>query len=505
MQAPDRRAGRAGADRQVVARVATHADGAGAGATVRRVADLLDPASATFETTVPVVVIGGGGCGLAAALAARGAGADVLVLERDARPRGTTAMSTGLIPAAGTRLQRERGIDDSPEAFARDIVAKARGQTDEAIALALARESAPTVEWLADAHGVPLSLVDGFLYPGHSVLRMHGTPNRTGGELMAALGTAAERAGVDVLTDALATELYAERDGTVRGVRVRRPDGTAEDVGCGTLVLACCGFAGNPAMVAEYIPEIAGATFHGHPGNKGDAIRWGRALGAAVRDVHAYQGHGGLAAGHGIPILWPLIMEGGFQVNLAGERFSDESCGYSEQAVSVVAQPGAVAWDVYDERLHRLMQGFDDYRDALEAKAVLRADDVAGLARATGLPEAALARTLAQVAACARGEAPDPFGRDFSRAPALAPPYYAVKVTGALFHTQGGLAVDAHARVLREDGTAFPNLYAGGGAARGISGPSSWGYMAGNGLLTATTFGRLAGAHAARAALRFGS
>jgi fumarate reductase flavoprotein subunit len=75
-------------------------------------------------------------------------------------------------------------------------------------------------------------------------------------------------------------------------------------------------------------------------------------------------------------------------------------------------------------------------------------------------------------------------------------------VNGALFHTQGGLAVDASGRVLREDGSALPNLYAGGGAARGVSGPSCWGYIAGNGLLTATTFGRLAGAAAARQVMR---
>ncbi len=447
---------------------------------------------------MPVVVIGGGGCGLTAALAAHQAGAEVLVLERDPSTLGTTAMSTGLIPAAGTRQQRERGIEDSPERFARDIVAKARGQTDERMALALARESARTVEWLVDDHAVPLSLVDSFLYPGHGVLRMHGTPNRTGSELMGALSAAVERRGIDVLTDALATELYADTDGTIRGVRLRRPDGSTEDLGCGALVLACCGFAGNRELLAKYIPEILAATFHGHPGNKGDAIRWGRALGAAIRDIHAYQGHGGLAAGHGIPILWPLIMEGGFQVNLRGERFSNEARGYSEQAVDVVAQPGHVVWNVYDERLHRLMQEFDDYRDALEARAVVTAPGLPELARVTNLPEGALTRTVLEVEACVRGAMRDVHGRDFTGKPALRPPYYAVKVTGALFHTQGGLAVDERARVLREDGTAFPNLYAGGGAARGVSGPSCWGYLAGNGLLTATTLGRLAGVDAAR-------
>lgn len=463
--------------------------------------DILPPSAAQFSAHVPVIVVGGGGCGLTAALAAKEAGAEVIVLERDASALGTTAMSTGLIPAAGTRAQRAAGIEDTPELFAGDIVKKARGQTDEAIALSLARESATTVEWLIDRHRVPLTLVDSFLYPGHSVKRMHGTPNRTGAELMGSLSAAIAREAIDLLTEALVETLFAGPDGRVRGVRIRRPDGSSEDLGCDALVLACCGFAGNAEMVEKYIPEIVGATFFGHPGNKGDAIRWGLALGAAVRDIHAYQGHGGLAAGRGIPILWPVIIEGGFQVNVRGERFSNESLGYSEQAVNVVAQPGHVAWDIYDARLHRLMLEFDDYRDAVEARAILSAPTVGELARLAGVDAAGLERTVAAVDAQVRAGTVDAWGRRFADRPPLAPPYYAVKVQGALFHTQGGLAVDASGRVLREDGRALPNLYAGGGAARGVSGPSCWGYIAGNGLLTATTFGRLAGSAAARQVL----
>jgi fumarate reductase flavoprotein subunit len=460
---------------------------------------LLDARVAVFSGHVSVLVIGGGGCGLTAALAAKQSGAEVVVIERDESTLGTTAMSTGLIPAAGTRLQRERGIRDSAELFAEDILRKADGATDAVIALELARQSARTVEWLMDDHRVPLSLVDSFLYPGHTVKRMHGTPNRTGSELMGALAGAIERQGIDVLTEARAGELFVDStNGLVRGVRVHRPDGATEDLGCGALVLACCGFAGNPEMVRRYIPEIADATFFGHPGNKGDAIRWGEGLGAAIRDIHSYQGHGGLAAGRGIPILWPLIMEGGYQVNVLGERFSNEARGYSEQAVNVVAQPGHVAWDIYDERLHDLMLEFDDYRDAVEARAIFRANDIHSLASLAGIDATGLARTVRAVEALQRGEQQDSFGRDFTRTPALRAPYCAVKVTGALFHTQGGLAVDGEGRVLREDGSRLPNLFAGGGAARGVSGPSCSGYMAGNGLLTATTFGRLAGAAAAR-------
>ncbi|QVM83923.1 FAD-dependent oxidoreductase [Novosphingobium decolorationis] len=445
----------------------------------------------------PVVVVGAGGTGLTAALAAHDAGVEALVIERDATPLGSTAMSTGLIPASGTPEQAAQGIADSPELFAQDIMAKTKGLTDPDMALAIARESVETIAWMRDEHGVPLDLVDGFLYPGHSVRRMYGTPNRTGGELMAALEDACGKAEIPILTEATVEEVL--HDGArVTGVRYRRPDGALEDVTCDALILACSGFAGNPEMVAKFIPDMAAATFHGHPGNKGDAVRWGEELGAQLEDMTGYQGHGGLAMGHGIPILWPLIMEGGFQVNLEGKRFSDESAGYSEQAAKVNAQPEHVAWSIFDERLHQLMCAFDDYRDALKAGAVVSAQTLEELAEKTRLPARALGATLADVAAIARGEAQDAWGRRFEERHLLEAPYYAARVTGALFHTQGGLVVDAEARVCGVDGTPLPNLFAGGGAARGISGTGSYGYLAGNGLLAATTLGKVAGRSAAR-------
>jgi fumarate reductase flavoprotein subunit len=329
-------------------------------------------------------------------------------------------------------------------------------------------------------------------------MRMYSTPNRAGAELLAALEAAATAAGVTVMTDAQVTDLYAAPDGRITGVRAARPDGGGESIGCDALILACCGFGGNAEMVRRYIPEIAEAVYHGHPGNQGDAVRWGEWLGAALADLTAYQGHGGLSKDHGIPILWPLIMEGGIQVNAEGRRFSDETTGYSEQAARVNAQPGRFAWSIFDERLHQLMLAFDDYREALRAGAVIEAGDVTDLASRTGVPGAALSETLITVERCVLGRETDSFGRDFTGKPPLTPPYRAAKVTGALFHTQGGLVVDADATVLRPDGSRFPNLFAGGGAARGLSGPAADGYLTGNGLLTATTLGKLAGRAAAR-------
>lgn len=450
-----------------------------------------------FEYSIPIVVVGAGGCGLSAALSAKENNSEVLVIERDSTPLGTTAMSTGLIPGANTRLQRAAGIEDTPEIFANDIINKTKGETDPEIATSLAIESSKTIEWLIDKYQIPLSLVDSFLYPGHTVMRMHGTPNRTGSELMGALCRAAERAGIDVLTNALVTDLYSDSNNKILGVKVLRTDGQTEEIGCDALILACCGFAGNPEMVEEYMPEIKEAEFFGHPGNKGDAIKWGKSLGADLADIGSYQGHGGLAAGRGVPILWPMIMEGGFQININGERFSDESLGYSEQAVKVVSQPKKIAWNIFDERLHELMKEFEDYNNAIEANAIINADSTAELSALTGINKESLDKTIKEVEEMVEGKRKDSFGRDFTIKPKLESPYYTVKVTGALFHTQGGLVVNEHAQVMDKNKDPLPNLFAGGGSARGISGPSDWGYIAGNGLLTATTFGRLAGVSAA--------
>lgn len=314
---------------------------------------ILEAEGAAFELTVPVVVVGAGACGLCAALAAHDAGTQVLVLERDATPQGSTALSSGMIPASGTRLQRAKGIGDSVELMAADIQRKARGQADPAVVEAVCRQSGPAIDWLAERHAVAFELVEGFLYPGHSRLRMHAPASRRGADLIGALIRAVETAGVPVVTNARVTALYAEADGTVQGLRFERPDRSTETLGCGALVLACNGYGGNPDMVRELVPDMAEASYFGHPGNQGDAVVWGRALRAATADLGAYQGHGSLAHPHGILITWALMMEGGIQVNAEGKRFSNEHEGYSEQARRVMAQPGGIAWDIYDQRLHR--------------------------------------------------------------------------------------------------------------------------------------------------------
>lgn len=455
-----------------------------------------------FDTQVPLLIVGAGAAGLCAALAAKDAGIDAVVVERDAVPAGSTALSAGLIPAAGTRFQRAKSITDSPELFAADIQRKAHGKNDIAVVEAIARGAGPLVEWLADRYDFPFDVVDSFNYPGHSAMRMHGLPTRTGFELINRLRAAAEQSGIMILTAAAADHLLADGGGRILGVELVRQGDAREQIGCDALILACNGYGGNPDLVRELIPEMAGALYFGHPGNQGDAVRWSRALGAQLTHLRAYQGHGSVATPHNILITWAVIMQGGIQINVQGRRFCDESHGYSEQATEVLRQPGALAWDVFDERIAAVARQFEDFCAAEQCGALLSAQSIEELAVAMRVSVDTFMAEWAEVEGLKAGRAQDRFGRRFVAEQSCKPPYYAVKVTGALFHTQGGLAVDPTGRVKRPDETKFPNLFAAGGAAAGVSGSIAAGYLSGNGLLTATVLGRLSGEAAAGQILR---
>ncbi|HUZ32441.1 MAG TPA: FAD-dependent oxidoreductase [Xanthobacteraceae bacterium] len=450
-----------------------------------------------FEVQVPLLIVGAGAAGLCAALAAKEAGVEPLLIERDAVPSGSTALSAGLIPAAGTRFQRDKGISDSAALFAADILRKSHGESDRALVEAVAHGAGPLVEWLADRYGVPFDVVDDFNYPGHSALRMHGLPTRTGRELIDRLRSAAELKEIVVLTGRLAERLFVTTDGRVAGIEAARGDGVRERIGCGALILACNGYGGNPDLVRRFIPEMAEALYFGHPGNRGDAVLWGEEIGALLASLGAYQGHGSVATPHNILITWAVIMQGGIQINAEGRRFCDESRGYSEQAADVLGQPGGFAWEIFDDRIAGVARQFEDFREAERAGAIVSADTMEDLAQTMHVPVQILLAEWREVEDLKSRAGLDRFGRRFAPEQKCSAPFRAVKVTGALFHTQGGMAVDPGARVRRKAGGTFPNLLAVGGAAAGVSGSSAVGYLSGNGLLAATVLGRLAGLTAA--------
>lgn len=446
---------------------------------------------------VDAVVAGAGAAGLSAAIAAAQRGRSVLLLERSEtfREGCCTSMSTAMIPAAGTRWQRAAGIDDDAATFAADVARKTKGSADPTVTRALTEVGPALVDWLAGGCGVPLELVTDFLYPGHSRHRCHTVADRAGSTLLRHLLEAAQRSdGLELVAPMRLLDVELDpATGAVRAAVAGTPDGACERVETRAVVLATCGFGANAELVRRHCPEIAEGLYHGGDGATGDGLRIGQRLGADTAYLDAYQGHGSVADPHSVIVTWATVLHGGVIVNARGERFGDESAGYSEFARQVLAQPGGHAWTVIDLRIDAALEAFADWQRLRASGAIRPAAGVEELAALVGCPAGTLAATLAATDAQARGTATarDPFGRTAWAAP-LEPPYAAVRITGALFHTQGGLRTDGRGRVLR-GGRPVPGLYAAGGAAQGISGHGADGYLAGNGLLGALGLGYLSG------------
>jgi len=433
----------------------------------------------------PDIIVAGAGGGLVAALRAAERGLSVLVVDANEHFRrgNNTSMSTAMIPAMGTRFQREAGVSDTPAVFLADVAKKTGGDYNRTAAEALAEVSSDLVEWLADEVGLDISLVTDFSYPGHSAFRCHTIPGRSGAGMLAGLLAAVARHElIDVLTPARLIDVRFD-DGRVAGVTLETPSGI-EDVPTRAVVLATNGYGGSPELVERHIPEIKDAIYFGSEYSRGDALRIGSELGAASDYLDSYQGHAALAMPASSLATWATVMHGGFLVNIAGERYGDETTGYSEYAAQSIAHAEGRSWIIIDQRIYDACLPFQDFLDVIDGGGVKWAESVTELAQAIGVDAEGLNRTVDAAQAAARSTAADVFGRTLWEAP-LEGRLAAIHVRPALFHTQGGLRIDARARVVTESGAALPGLYAAGGAAAGISGHGASGYLAGNGLLPA--------------------
>ncbi|MFN2100249.1 FAD-dependent oxidoreductase [Altererythrobacter sp. MF3-039] len=452
----------------------------------------------TFEYSIPVVVAGGGACGCVAALAARKRGAEVLLIEQDAHPYGTTSMSQGLIAAAGTRSQVANGIEDSADTFFNDMMTKTDGQADPVIARALADHSGPTVDWLADECDIPMELDLGF-HPsyGNSTYRVHGWPGHGGEDLLGLLHRRLVDEGVDVMLGTTLRDIHTDADGSISGLATSGPDGSEEQLGCGALVLACGGFAGNPDLVRRFIPELAEVRYNGHEGSHGDGIMLGAQIGGALADMGSYQGYAMLTDPQGITVPPGLLVEGGILLNRDGERFVDESRDIAGMMHQVIEQPEGFVWVIYDAEIEKRCLYIGEVAELSRLNAPRSGATTEELGAKLGIIPAILDERIGELFNARTSGVSDSVGRMWENARVPSPNYRALKVTGALYHTQGGLQIDGEARVVREDGDSIPNLFAGGGNARSVSGPSHWGYIPAMGLCTAVTLGRLAGQNAA--------
>ncbi|MEU1293657.1 FAD-dependent oxidoreductase [Streptomyces sp. NPDC005840] len=464
-----------------------------------------------------VLVVGGGGAGLAAAVSAAEQGARVLLFESERELGGSTQLSAGLITAAGTSVQRALGVEDSAERHFQHYMDLNQWQLKPGLIRAFCAAAGPTLEWMiglgldvpavrsGDAHTPGLSRAG-----VEDVWRGH-VPRDQGYGLVQVLDRARRSHKIEAVLGTRVERLLHE-EGRVTGVVA---DGV--EVRARAVVVASGGFAHHPGLLGRHYPEALDA---------GDALFVVAAPGSRGDHLAFAEQTGGALTGDGWGLLLPTATlqrhhhwQAGFppaarvHVNPAGRRFMDEDASYAVSGGIIRAQGGPV-WAVFDEKARLgLPTGYADWTPARveeEAAAgrVARAADLPALAERIGVPAAALTATVTRWNAGLPATGADPdFLREHSLAaksadprpdPIAAAPFYAVRVLPAeLVCTHTGLEIDHRAAVLDRTGTPVPGLFAAGEAGGGVLGPRYVG--GGNAVANALTMGRLAGLAAATA------
>jgi fumarate reductase flavoprotein subunit len=444
------------------------------------------------ETTeqFDVVVVGAGGCGLVAALRAAQQGARVALLEKTDQPGGSTALSSRGLQAGGTAFQQQQGIEDSPAQYARDIRERNSNRGDPALTERLTQNAVEVAHWLADTLGIALRIPD-FRF-GHSAPRSHTWD--VDARLTDMLFEAVQRErNVETFFGTAATAFTLAPDGAVTGVVTDQGTFAGRKV-----ILATGGFGASAELIAHYIPKAAGIPYPGHLGSTGDGLKMALELGADTAHMDAFQPYPAHLGPERRAVSPDLILAGGIMVGPDGRRFVDETRYPGGLSAGILDLPDKHAYEIFDQRI------FDLHRGQLETRSQLQnliregrffqGDTPAELAEKLDLPAAALEETIRTYNATAGGR--DAFGRAVTAA--LGTPLYGIKVTVALYHTQGGIRVNPDGQVLRQDGSVIPNLYAGGGVAQGVSGDGMDGYLPGNGQLASLGLGFIAADHALR-------
>jgi fumarate reductase flavoprotein subunit len=464
-----------------------------------------------------LVICGAGAAGMPCAIAAAEQGARVVVIEKAAEIGGTLHVAGGHVSAAGTRLQAELGIEDTPDSHYDDVMRICGNTADPALLRLAVDEAGPLVDWLHDL-GFPFdpeAPQPALIYKPYSVARLYWgeAPGQKGPVILRTIRPEWDRhvaAGrITVLLEHALAGLVVE-DGRVAGIRATGPDGAGRELRGDAVVLATGGYGSSPDLFAELTPGAPQVLALARPAATGDGIRAALDLGAEVRGADRFLlNYGvlpaepgstrGASRSEGID-LRPERPRREIWVNEAGERFVAEDVqSLAAQHDALRAQPGQRAWVVLDEaclregpQVHLAWDSSEVRRRAAEGRVAWLADSPDALARRAGLDPAALARTIeAWNAACAAGS--DPLGRTTGLVPLAEPPYVAIEMRCAATVTFGGLAVDGELRVVdaatREP---IPGLFAAGEILGGAT-TSGRSYTGGMLLTPALAFGRLLG------------
>ncbi len=405
--------------------------------------------SADRREGADLIVVGASVGGLTAAITAADRGHQVVLVERTKDLGGGAAAAGEAIAAAGSRWQQEAGTADDVERFAADLRAAGALPDDTEVIGALAAQSAPLVEWLADRCGITVKVLPA---GAPAPARLHALAEHGGASLIAALARVVSRhhrirvrAGTEV------TEFLRD-DAGVTGVAVK-PDRRGAPTVAGRVLLACGGFVADDARIAEHCPAAADLPVAGMPLATGDGLRLATGAGARTRDLDRCEVTAFLALPAQLEVPASLVGLGAILVNQAGHRIAGPGGDHGSDALALAhqvrAQPGHVAYLVFDDRIAAAAGADPFVEHVVLPRAGRRGGTAADLAKqlelqAEGLEEAVAGGTL-------------------------EPPLRAVRVTGARLRTLGGLVVDARARVVDAANQPIPGLYAAGGVVASLS------------------------------------
>jgi len=455
-----------------------------------RPASIVVPKGTPAERT-DVVVIGSGASGLTAAITAHDAGAKVIVLEKQPITGGNSLLAAGGMNAAGTRFQAAKGIKDSADLMYKDTMTGGKNMSDPELVRILADHSADSLAWLVSL-GADLSDVGRL--GGASVARAHRPKGgaAVGAHIVGVLKKNADRRRIDIRINSKVVKVIEDKKGHVTGVVVQGKHRNLYVIKARAVINAAGGFSANPEKVATYRPEYAGMTTSNQPGATGDGLDIGTDAGGRLRDMEYIQIHPTVAAGSRILITEAVRGNGAILVNREGKRFVNELTTRDAASAAILKQTGKTAFLIFDETVRKGLRQIEGY---FHLDLVREGATPAELAAKINCPPDALAASLEAYNSAVAAKNDAEFKRPDLPVPIQKPGFYAIEVMPGIHYTMGGIKINTLSQVLGQDGQPIPGFYAAGEVSGGVHGANRLG---GNSISQTITYGRIAGAQAAK-------
>lgn len=456
------------------------------------------------ESSYDVVVIGAGGAGFSAAIEAKNAGANVVLLEKMPAVGGNSLISGAEMNAAKNWVQPKLGInDDSPELHAEDTYKGGDMKGDMNVIKVMTHNALDAAKWCRDYLGVRFEDDNLFFFGGHSRKRALIPVGHTGTEFITKFQAKADELGIPVITNMKAEELIKDKSGRVVGVKATMNGASYTFNAKGGVVLATGGFGANPEMVKKYNPKIDERfKTTDAPGTTGEALYMAERAGAQLVNMGYIQTYPICDPISGvIELIADARFDGAIMLNQEGKRFVEELQRRDVLSEAILKQTGGYCWVLWNDKIGSISNTVKEHPTEYEAFTkqgiMATCDDLKCVADFTKIPFDSLKGTVNRVSSMT-GKGND---KDFNHRSGLVDmtqgKYYVIKAVPSVHHTMGGVRINEKAQALTAEGKAIPGLWAAGEVTGVTHGTNRLG---GNAYTDIIVFGRIAGKAAAEAA-----